>query len=367
MEDLLIKNARSIDGNKKDILVRNGHIEEIASFIQAEENMHLIELEEDCYISAGWIDCHTHCFEKFKIYSDNCEEIGYHQGITTVIDAGTAGADNIEEFFNSIKNCKTHVYSLLNISKTGIYAQDELSNMDNIDHEAFIKMCQKYPRFIIGVKARMSQSVVKDSGDKPLFEALKIADQVQLPLMVHIGGDPSKIETVLENVRPKDVVTHIFNPKTNGIITKDGKIKPCVFEAQQRGVFFDLGHGSDSFSFDVLDIANAHGIKVYSISSDIYHRNRQNGPVYSLSVTMSKLLDRGYSLEDVIEAVTSHPAEMFHLSSRGRMEKGYCGDFTIFKIIEEPKEVVDSKGKKVMLRRYIQPVAVILRNQYIQL
>ena len=82
---------------------------------------------------------------------------------------------------------------------------------------------------------------------------------------------------------------------------------------------------------------------------------------------MSKLLDRGYSLEDVIEAVTSHPAEMFHLSSRGRMEKGYCGDFTIFKIIEEPKEVVDSKGKKVMLRRYIQPVAVILRNQYIQL
>jgi probable amidohydrolase EF_0837/AHA_3915 len=366
MDKFLIKNAKLVDGKVIDILVKDGHIENISSFIEMDENIDVIELDEDCYISAGWIDSHTHCFEKFELYADNCEEIGYRQGVTSVIDAGTAGADNIEEFFNSIKECKTHVYSLLNISKTGICAQNELADMTHIDKKAFEKMCKKFPRFILGAKVRMSQSVVGENGDLPLYEAIQMANQVNLPLMVHIGTAPAQLETVLKNVREGDIVTHIFNPKENGIVSH-GKIKDCVFEAYQRGVYFDLGHGTDSFSFDVLDIANENHIQVYSISSDIYFRNRHNGPVYNLSTTMSKLLMRGYTLEEVIDSVTRKPAKMFRLDKRGRIEKGCCGDFTIFKVIHENKEVTDSTGKKVILSQYIQPVAVILRNEYIKL
>lgn len=366
MEKFLIKKARLVNGTVVDIFVQDGHIQEISSLINASQDVKVIELDDDCYVSAGWIDSHTHCFEKFELYADNCEEIGYRQGVTSVIDAGTAGADNVEEFFNSIKECKTHVYSLLNISKTGIYAQNELANMDHIDKEAFINMCKKFSRFILGAKVRMSQSVVGNNGDLPLYKAIEIVNTVNLPLMVHIGSAPSHLETVLKNVRSGDIVTHIFNPKENGIVSH-GKIKKCVFEASQRGVYFDLGHGTDSFSFDVLDIANENNVKVYSISSDIYFRNRHNGPVYNLPTTMSKLLMRGYTLEEVIDSVTQNPAKMFHLDKRGKIEKGCCGDFTIFKVIHEDKEVIDSVGKKIVLSQYIQPIAVILGNEYIVL
>ena len=366
MNKFMIENARLVDGRIVSIFVQNGVIQQVASSIKVDNETQVIHLDNESYVSAGWIDTHTHCFDKFELYADNCESIGYKKGVTTVIDAGTSGADNVDEFYDSVKNCKTHVYSLLNISKTGLYAQNELADMRHVDSDAFMQAYQKHPHFIIGVKARMSKSVVEESGDLPLFEALKIAEQTKLPLMVHIGTAPSKLETVLANIRSGDIVTHIFNPKRNGII-QDSHIKECVFDAYQRGVFFDLGHGTDSFSFDVLDKANQNDLKVHSISSDIYYRNRQNGPVYDLATTMSKLYRKGYDLKEVIACVTSHPAKMLNLSHLGRIEKGYCGEFTIFKIIHKNKELVDSTGKRIIVSEYIQPVAVIIRNEYIQL
>jgi len=364
MSKLLIKNAKLTNGSIRDIFIEDGIIQKISKKIEFDEKIPTVILDSDCYISAGWIDAHTHCFEKFEIYADNCEEIGYKKGVTVVVDAGTAGADNIDEFYQSVKNCKTHVYSLLNISKTGIYAQNELADMNHIDVEAFIEAYRKYPHFILGVKARMSKSVVGDSGDQPLFKALTIAEKTKLPLMVHIGTAPSHIETVMNHLRKGDIVTHILNPKTNGIL-ENGQIRPCVDDAYQRGVYFDLGHGTDSFSFDVLDKANEHHMKVYTISSDIYYRNRQNGPVYDLATVMSKLYQRGYTLEEVIEAVTSHPAQMYHLDRRGQIQEGYQGEFTVFHIVNQEKELIDSTKKTVTVSSYIEPVAVIMNDEYI--
>lgn len=365
MKKFLIKNAKFVSGKTMDIFIEEGIIKKVAPSIE-EKDIQTIEFEDDDYVSAGWIDAHTHCFEKFEIYADNCEEIGYKKGVTTVIDAGTAGADNVGEFYDSVKNCKTHVYSLLNISKTGIYAQNELADMNNIDVDKFIEAYHHYPDFIIGVKARMSQSVVGNNGDLPLFKAKEIADTVHLPLMVHIGSAPSSLETVLKTLRPKDIVTHIFNPKSNGIV-ENGHIKECVYDATKKGVYLDLGHGTESFSFDVLKTAHKHHIKVNSISSDIYHKNRKNGPVYDLATTMTKLYHCGYSLQEVIDAVTSQPAQMLGLNRIGKIEEGYCGELTIFKIVHQDKELVDSTGKKIKVSSYIQPTAVILRDELISL
>lgn len=364
MEQFIIKNARLINEQKVDILVKDHMIQAVEKSIENDNQIDVIELDDDTYISSGWIDAHTHCFEKFEIYADNCEEIGYKKGVAVVVDAGTAGADNIDEFYESVKDCRTHVYSLLNISKTGIYAQNELADMNHIDIDAFVKAYEKYPNFIVGVKARMSKSVVGDSGDKPLFKALEIAEASHLPLMVHIGTAPSHIDTVCQYLRPHDIITHILNPKENGIWNGQS-IKPCVLEAYKKGVYFDLGHGTDSFSFDVLKHANENQIKVYSISSDIYHRNRQNGPVYDLATTMSKLYAYDYSLEEILDAVTIHPAQMLHLEKRGKIEKGYIGEFTIFKVVNKPKELIDSTGKKVVVSSYIQPVGIIINDEYI--
>ena len=365
MSRLLIKNAHLLNKRILDIYIENNIIKKIDKNILLED-VPTIDLKEGEYISPGWIDSHTHCFEKFEIYADQCDEIGYKKGVTVVVDAGTAGADNIDEFYESVKDCKTHVYSLLNISKTGIYAQNELADMNNIDIDAFLNAYKKYSNFIVGVKARMSKSVVGDNGDAPLFKALEIAQATHLPLMVHIGTAPSHISTVCQNLRPNDIITHIFNPKKNGILIGN-EIKPCVLDAYQKGIYFDLGHGTDSFSFDVLRHANENNIKVYTISSDIYHRNRQNGPVYDLATTMSKLYASDYSLEEVFNAVTLHPAKMLHLEKRGKIKEGYIGEFTIFKIVNKPKELADSTGKKIIASSYIQPVGIIINNEYINL
>lgn len=366
MKKIVIQNARLVNGISKDILIENGIIKKVSPSLDIDENTIVVALDDECYVSPGWIDIHTHCFHKFEIYADDCEAIGYKKGVTRVVDAGTAGADNITEFYKSVENCKTHVYSLLNISKTGIYAQNELADMSHIDSQAFMEAYKKYPDFIVGVKARISKSVIGDNGDQPLLEAIKIANQVDLPLMIHIGTAPSSLQTVMSHMRKGDIVTHIFNPKSNGIVEHNG-IKDCVLEAYQRGVYFDLGHGTDSFSFHSLDIANQHQIKVHSISSDIYHRNRENGPVFDLATTMSKLYNRGYDLKDIIDCVTINPATMLRLKNLGKIEEGYCGELTIFKIIKEKKSLIDSLGVKIIVKEYIEPIAVVLNNEYINL
>lgn len=365
MDKFIIKNAKLVSGEVVDILVENSIIKQVQPSISI-DNIDEITIDNDCYVSAGWIDMHTHCYGKYELYSDNCDEIGYKKGVTRVVDAGTSGANDIDDFYESVKDCKTHVYSLLNISKIGLAVQNELADMNNIDVQAFVNACKKYPDFIKGVKARMSMSVLGDSGELPLFEALKIADMVNLPLMVHVGGDPARLETVLDNVRKGDIVTHILNPKTNGIVI-DGGIKDCVFEAYNRGVYFDLGHGTDSFGFKTLDIANENGIKIHSISSDIYSRNRINGPVYDLATTISKLFNNGYDLSDVISRVTSAPARLLKLGNVGEIKEGYIGEFTIFKVINKDKVVVDSRKNSRIINSYIEPVAVIIRDEFIKI
>lgn len=212
MSKMLLKNCTFVDGSQKDILIERGKITCIDYNIPEEEDV-IINTFDGCYVSAGWIDIHTHCFEKFSLYSDDIDTIGYKSGVTTIIDAGTSGADDIDEFYEDTKKFKTNVYSLLNISKIGLIRQNELANMKDIDHNKCIEACHKYPNFIVGIKARMSKSVVRDNGDLPLFEAIKIANQVKLPLMVHVGNPPSNIEVVLNHLRKGDIITHIFNLK----------------------------------------------------------------------------------------------------------------------------------------------------------
>lgn len=367
MTKYLIKDIKTVEDNRINILIEEGMIKKVSTSLKDVKDAKILTFDKDVYVSAGWIDGHTHCFNKYELYSDDCDQIGYRSGVTTVIDAGTAGANTMEEFYQSVKDKKTRVYSLINIAKTGISAQNELSNLENLDINLVKETCSQYPAFIVGIKARMSKSVVGDSGDKPLDIALQIANETKLPLMVHIGTAPSLLQTVMEKVRKKDIITHIFNPKVNGIINEQGNIKDCVYQAMEKGVYFDLGHGSESFSFTTMDKAFSNNVKLDMISTDIYCRNRKNGPVYDLATTMTKVWHNGFSLQQTIDAVTKVPAKIFNLKDLGSLEEGRIGDLTFFKIIEQEKEVVDSTKKTQKVNAYIQPIAVIVKNQYFTL
>lgn len=358
VKDYIIKKAKCVDGRKVDIYVKDGIICDIQDNIELDVPQ--ITFGED-YVSAGWIDVHTHCFDKFEIYGDQPDLIGFSHGVCSVIDAGTAGSDTIDEFYQQAEKSKTRVYSLLNISSPGIFAQDELSDLKRLEKDKIKKYCHQYAGFILGLKARMSKSVLGNSGNQPLIFANEIKKEVQLPLMVHIGSAPSLLEDIVNLLDENDIMTHVYNPKENGIV-KDGTIKECVYQAKEKGIYFDLGHGTDSFSFHVAKIAMNNQIDVDTISTDIYFRNRENGPVYDLPTTMTKMLYVGYSLQKVIDCVTKNAAHMFNLSMYGEIAVGKKADFTVFRVNQGEKELRDSTGLSVITNSYIQPTHVIVKD-----
>lgn len=361
MSYTLIKGGKTIEGKTIEFIIHDGKIVDVSDDLSYREVDDEIDIS-GCFISPGWIDDHVHCYEKMNLYYDFPDEIGIKKGVTTVIDAGSTGADNIEEFYSISRKNKTNVLAMINISRTGIVHQNELADLDNIREDLIAQRLEEYPDFIVGIKARMSKSVIGDNGIKPLEMAKKIQKHHNnLPLMVHIGSNPPELKDILELLDPGDIVTHCFNGKENGILDKEtGTIKQVAQEAFKRGVIFDIGHGTDSFNFDVANVANQHSIGATSISTDIYVRNRTNGPVFDMATTCNKLRLIGYSWKQIIECITEIPAKSFHLTNKGKMDIGKDADFTVFRIENKKETLIDSNGNTAVTAEVIQPVKVII-------
>lgn len=364
MLDLVVRNGKTIDGKKMEIGISDGKIVTVTEKIDQETRKEIV-LTDDQYISAGWIDDHVHCYEKMTLYYDYPDEVGVKRGVTTVIDAGTTGAENIGDFCELAKKSKTNVYALLNISKWGIVEQDELADLTKVQRDAVRTAIDKFPEFIVGLKARMSKTVIGSSGIEPLRLAKQFQHEYgELPLMVHVGSAPPELSEILDLMEKGDVLTHCFNGKENGIFDREKQqIKDFVWDAYTKGIVFDIGHGTDSFNFDVAKQALREGMKSTSISSDIYVRNRENGPVYDLATTMEKLFVVGYSWEEILTQVTERPAENFHLTTKGKLTVGYDADMTIFTIKHSEKELIDSNGNTRKASQEILPMETIIGGQ----
>lgn len=361
MHDGIIKNAKLIDGSKIEVAWTNNKLSAVAEIID-EPAKTIIDLKNEAYLSPGWIDDHVHCYEKMTLYYDTPDEVGVKTGVTTIIDAGTTGAENIGDFYEISREVKTNVYGMLNISKWGIVEQDELADLTKVQADLVREALETYPDFIVGIKARMSKTVVGENGITPLELAKEIQQENQhIPLMVHVGSAPPELAEVLARMEKGDIMTHCFNGKPNGILDQGtDTIKDFAWDAYKKGVIFDIGHGTDSFNFHVAEIALKEGMKSTSISTDIYHRNRETGPVYDLATTMEKLHVVGYSWKEILDQVTRVPAENFHLTDKGSLEVGKDADLTIFDFKQEAKELTDSNGNKKVTDIQIQPLKTII-------
>lgn len=351
--DLYIKNGLDLDGKPIEVAVDQGKIIDFGDSLKVEARK-VLDLEGDYIISPGWIDGHVHANKQMDLYYDEPDEIGIKQGVTTIVDAGSTGADNIGDFYQETRNVKTNVFALINISEEGIIHQNELADLNKIDKDKVLKAIKEYPDFILGLKARMSQSVIGDNGIEPLLLAKRIQKETNgLPLMVHIGSAPPELDEILFQLKSGDIVTHCFNGKDNSILNMNNKIRNCVLKAQKKGVIFDLGHGSASFNFMVANYALKDSFKCDTISTDIYHRNREKGPVYDLATTMEKMMFIGYSLEEVVDKVTIKPAEMYSLNTKGAIKKGNDADLTIFKVVDGNKKLKDSNDNMAICKKNI--------------
>lgn len=366
--DILIKGGKTVDKSIIDIAILDDKIIEVKNQIDDSKYQasQIINLGGDKFISAGWIDIHTHCYERLDLYKDYPDEVGIKSGVTTVVDAGTTGALDIGKFYEDTKKHKTNVYALINIAKQGITSQDELSNMMNIDEDELKNAVKKYKDFVVGIKARMSKSVVISNGIEPLKLAKRIKNELNLPMMVHFGSSPPTIEDIFEYMEKGDILTHIYNGKPNGIL-RGNKVKKEIIEARERGIILDVGHGTESFSIDVAMKSKDAGIFPDTISTDIYIKNRINGPVYNLSTTMEKFIYMGYSLEDTINKVTKNAADAISLKNKGLIKEGYDADLTIFDVVNEEKELQDSLSKSVITSTSIKPRAVVVNGEYLNI
>ncbi|MCR8658925.1 amidohydrolase/deacetylase family metallohydrolase [Paenibacillus endoradicis] len=363
-ERFVISNVKLITGEAIDIIIANGIIVEV---VEAGYGLgsHIVDYSGS-YVSSGWIDMHVHAFPDFDPYGDEIDEIGVKQGVTTIVDAGSCGADRIGELVTRSEKSDTRVFAFLNISTIGLARTDELSDLEWIDNAKTIQAVQDFGHFIVGLKARISSSVVGEHGLVPLHIARELAKQTSLPLMVHIGSGPPNIKDVIPLLEQKDIVTHYLNGKSNNLFDEEGKPLRVLVNAIERGVHLDVGHGSASFSFKVAEFAKQHHIDPHTISTDIYRRNRLNGPVYSMSQTLTKFLYLGYSLQEVIATVTTRAAEWLDKPELGRIQVGDVANLTIFTVNDEQTVLVDSDGIQRTSDKRIEAKGVVVNGQFIE-
>ncbi len=318
-------------------------------------------------VSPGFVDLHVHVFPGVSHYGIDADRHCVRKGATTVLDAGSAGADTFAGFRRYvIEVSETRIRALLNISATGMISRvvGELEDIRNADPQRAIDVCEKNRDVIVGIKVRLSRFVTGNNAMVALQRARQASEALKMPMMVHVGelppGQPAApIAQILAQMRKGDVLTHCFTGLANGILGKDGMVIPEAREAMKRGVNFDVGHGQGSFSFKVARDAMSQGIEPNTISSDL-HRYNTEGPVFDLATTASKFLHLGMPLERVISKVTNVPAEFLGLAgAAGTLRPGAFGDVVVLDEEEGEFQLEDTVGVKEVGRRMLRPVCVL--------
>jgi dihydroorotase len=201
------------------------------------------------------------------------------------------------------------------------------------------------------------------SGIVPLDIALEVANEVGMPLMVHIDHPPPSYEDVLARLRPGDILTHAFRPFPNTAATAQGTVKKVVLEARERGVLFDIGHGKGSFAFKTARAMLANGFYPDTISSDV-HALCIDGPAFDQVTTMSKFLCMGMPISDVIAASTVNAAMALRRPELGSLKPGSVGDATLISIKEGKFDYVDVVGEHLIGEQKIASEGVVIGGRW---
>ncbi|WP_069882001.1 amidohydrolase/deacetylase family metallohydrolase [Bosea sp. BIWAKO-01] len=363
-QPLLIANVRpvafgpAIPAAATDILVGgDGTISAIGPALAAPADALRVD-GKGAFVSPGWVDLHVHVWHGGTDISLRPSDCGAARGVTTMVDAGSAGEANFHGFREYvIEPARERIKAFLNLGSIGLVACNrvsELRDIKDIDLDRILECYAENSEHIVGIKVRASHVITGSWGVTPVKLGKKIAKILKLPMMVHVGEPPALYEEVLEALGPGDVVTHCFNGKAGSSLMEDEDLFTLAERCAARGVRLDIGHGGASFSFKVAEAAIKRGLMPFSISTDLHNRC-MNFPVWDLATTMSKLLSVGMPFDAVIEAVTHAPASVIKLAMTDRLTIGERADFTIFDLVDGDLEATDSNGDVSRLTRLFEP------------
>lgn len=359
--DLLIKGGHVIDPKNNinglmDVAITAGKISEVALNINAATAKSVVNAT-GLYVTPGLIDMHVHVFNGNKpgsyiadgTTSVPVDAFSFRAGVTTVVDAGSSGWRNFPIFKEqTIDKAQTRVLALLNIVGTGMYGRFEEQDISDMNPEMTSHMINRlYPKILVGIK-----SAHYWGGFTQVDKAVEAGKLAGVPVMVDFGEHTptNSIEDLfMKHLRPGDMFTHTFANGFNNretVVDQTGKLKPFILQAQKRGIIFDVGHGGGAFSWIQAIPAIKQGFKPNVISSDL-HTASMNGGMKDMTNLLSKFLNIGMTLEEVILRATWNPANAIKRPDLGHLTVGTEADVAVFNLRKGDFGFLDVRGAKV--------------------
>jgi dihydroorotase len=354
--DLLLKGGHVIDcknniSGVRDIAIRDGKVAAVAMNISATQAHNVVNVA-GLYVTPGLIDLHAHVFSgsngdmlaggDASIFPDN---FALRVGVTTVVDAGSSGRRNFAQFKkNVIDRARTRVLVFLNILGAGMPGDADEQDVNDMDAKAAAGLAMVNRDTIVGIKV----AHYRGPDWIPVERGVEAGTLANIPVMVDFGDFRAERpfqDLVLKKLRPGDIYTHAYYAPVP-MLDEKGRLLPYLFEARKRGVLFDVGHGGAAFEFRQAVPAVKQGFPPDSISTDIHAGSLNSGMKDQLNV-MSKFLNMGMSLEEVILRCTWKPAQIIHREKLGQLSVGAIADIAVLRIEKGRFAFVDSWGARM--------------------
>jgi dihydroorotase len=320
-------------------------------------------------VTPGLIDLHAHLFEGMSQLGVDADTTCLPAGVTTAVDAGTAGEIAFDRFARDwLRRSTTRTYAFVNLSSIGLPIDDGLELGDSIlryiDVPRIVDVIEANRDVCLGVKVRVATYQMRH-GFGPLNAALEATARTGTHLMVHITEPGIALDAVFDRLRPGDIVTHLFHGRRERIVGSDGKVLDSLRRAVARGVRTDIGHGGGSFTFATARAALADGFKPDTISTDL-HPFSLRGAMRDLPTTMSKFLALDMTLDEVDAATTVNAAKSIDRPElTGTLAVGSPADVAVLQEVVGPVVLEDTAGDRITADRELRPWATIRNGRVV--
>jgi dihydroorotase len=365
---MVIKGGHVIDPKNNidavmDVAIKDGKIALVSKSIDAKQAAQVVDAK-GLYVTPGLIDIHSHNF--FGTEPDHQYENGnlalppdgftFRNGVTTVVDAGSSGWRTFPAFkAQTIDQSQTRVLAFINIVGEGMRGGYE-QNLNDMDSKMSAMVARRYKKFVVGFKVAHYEGPEWAPVDRAV-EAGRLAGNI--PVMIDFGGSmpPLPIEELfMKHLRPGDIFTHCFGQlrgRESIVDVQTQKVKPFVYDARKRGIYFDVGYGGISFAYSQAIPAIKEGFYPNSISTDI-HTGSMNDAMKDMLTTMSKFLAMGMDLKSVIRASTSNPAMEIKREDLGNLSVGAEADVAVLNLREGKFGLFDYTGFKIQTDKKLE-------------
>jgi dihydroorotase len=358
--DLIVKGGRVIDPSVgldavRDVAIAAGRIAAVEPNITGETAATTDARGK--IVTPGLIDIHTHAAR-----SKEGPPLALQDGVTGWVDAGSAGADNIDEMAAVARGAPQIGRLLVNIARTGVAPGGGLMDLTRADVGLARGAIARHRDVVVGVKARLSANVAGANDLEALRRAQEAAAPFNLPVMIHVGQNFSPMRAILALLKRGDIVTHMYAPLPNSILDDQGRLFPEVTAARRRGILFDFGNGGGGhFNWDMVERATRQGFWPDTFSTDWNAMSRSNPGVVDFPNVMSKFLMFGMPLSQVIACATVNAARVFPaFDDRGTLNVGAPADVAVLELRQGMFEFLDNYNGKRSGNQRLFPVAAIM-------